>query len=234
MTTLRKCLFASLTLVLICLSQSETHGQSLRDFFSDESAPLTYLGVDFSIAKVEGEVATADEIVAKFEPINTVIVTEPKKYDVAGSFKRTSVINYLDAVRKLNASVKTDKIKTDVLAELEKGLTAVDIDKHVKKYELSGKKGIGLVFIVDGMSKTNKEAYVYATLIDLASKKVLLAERFAGTAKGFGFRNYWAYPIYKVLNSIDHGKYKEWKTKATATAETKVAAIVGQHWKMAN
>ncbi|MCF6405567.1 hypothetical protein L3C95_21865 [Chitinophaga filiformis] len=225
MTTLKKCLLASFALVFVCLSAGSSYAQTLKEFFSNESTPLTYLGVDFSATKVEGETATAAEIVSKFEPINNVIVTESKKYDIAGTFKRTSVSNFLEAVQKLNEGVNPATIKANGVADLEKGLTAADIDKHVKKYDLHGQKGIGLVFIMDGMSKTNKEAYIYATLIDLSSKKVLLTERFTGKAQGFGFRNYWAYTIYKVLNSIDHGKYKEWKSKSAATAETRVAAV---------
>ncbi|SDH62389.1 hypothetical protein [Chitinophaga filiformis] len=228
MTTLKKCLLASFALVFVCLSAGNSQAQTLKEFFSNESTPLTYLGVDFSATKIEGETATAAEIVSKFEPINNVIVTEVKKYDVAGAFKRTNVSNFLEAVQKLNAEVNPATIKANGVADLEKGLTPADIDKHVKKYDLHGQKGIGLVFIMDGMSKTNKEAYVYATLIDLSSKKVLLTERFTGKAQGFGFRNYWAYTIYKVLNSIDNGKYKEWKSKSAATAETRVAGVKSQ------
>ena len=234
MTTLKKCLLASFVLVAVCLSVTGSHAQSLKDFFADEATPLTYLGVDFSVTKVEGEAATADEIVSKFEPINSVIVVESKKYDVAGSFRRASVTNSLEAIKKINAGVDPGKIKTDAVGDVTKGLTDADIEKHVKKYELSGKKGIGLVFIMDGMSKTNKEAYVYATLIDLSTKKVLLSERITGKAQGFGFRNYWAGTIYKVLNSIDHGRYKEWKSKSTVTADTKVAAANSQAWQKAN
>jgi len=234
MTTLKKCLLASFTFVSVCLSAGNSYAQTLKEFFSDETTPLTYLGVDFSAVKIEGEAATAAEIVSKFEPINSVIVTEVKKYDVAGSFKRASVTNYLDAVTKLNAGTNPGAIKASGVADLEKGLTMADIDKQVKKYNLSGKKGIGLVFIVEAMSKTNKEAYVYTTLIDLSTKKVLLAERMTGKAKGFGFRNYWAYPIYEVLNSIDHGKYKEWKSKAAATAETRIAALESPVYRKAN
>lgn len=234
MTTLKKCLLACFTLVFVCLSAGNSHAQTLKEFFSNESTPLTYLGVDFSATKIEGEAATAAEIINKFEPINSVIITESKKYDVAGSFKRTSVSNYLDAVQKLNEGVNPTTLKTSNVADLEKGLTPADIDKHVKKYDLHGQKGIGLVFIMDGMSKTNKEAYVYATLIDLSTKKVLLTERFTGKAQGFGFRNYWAYTIYKVLNSIDKGKYKEWKNKSTAAAETRVAAAKSQASLMVN
>lgn len=234
MTTLKKCLLASFALVFVCLSAANSHAQTLKEFFSNESTPLTYLGVDFSATKIEGEAATAAEMINKFEPINSVITTESKKYDIAGSFKRTNVSNYLDAVQKVNEGVNPTTLKTSNVADLEKGLTPADIEKHVKKYDLHGQKGIGLVFIMDGMSKTNKEAYVYATLIDLSTKKVLLTERFTGKAQGFGFRNYWAYTIYKVLNSIDHGKYKEWKNKSTATAETRVAAVKSEASLMAN
>jgi hypothetical protein len=225
MTTLKKYLLASGAFLFVCLSAINSEAQTLKEFFNNESTPLVYLGVDFSATKVQGEAATPAEIQSKFEPINSVITTETKKYDVAGSFRRSNVSNDLTAVFKVNAAIKPETIKTDNVADVEKGLKPEDISKHVKKYDLSGKKGIGLVFIMDGMSKTNKEAYVYATLIDLATKKVLLTERFTGKAQGFGFRNYWAYTIFKVLNSIDKGKYKEWKSKAISGPETKLAAV---------
>lgn len=228
MTTLKKCLLAAFVLVVVCLNAGNSQAQTLKEFFNDGTIPLTYLGVDFSAVKVEGETATAAEMISKFEPINTVITTETKKYDIAGAFKRSKVSNYLDAVQALNEKVNPSSLKVNGVADLEKGLTPTDVEKHVKKYDLHGQKGIGLVFIMEGMSKTNKEAYVYATLIDLADKKVLLTERFGAKAQGFGFRNYWAYTIYKVLNSIDHGKYKEWKNKSATTAEIKVAAVKSQ------
>jgi len=96
-----------------------------------------------------------------------------------------------------------------------------DIKKHVKSYDLSGKKGIGLVFVMEGMSKTNKEATMYVTLVDMASKKVLLSEQMTGKAQGFGLRNYWAYTVYKVLNAIDKGKYSDWKKTALAAPDVK-------------
>jgi hypothetical protein len=234
MTTVKKCLLASFAFVLLFLTAGRSHAQTLKEFFSDETIPLTYLSVDFSLAKIEGEAATTSEIVGKFEPINVVITTEAKKYDVAGSFRRSSVNNYLNAVNKLNESVNQSTLKVNGVSDLEKGLTTTDIEKQVKKYSLPAQKGIGLVFIMDGMSKTNKEAYMYVTLIDITSKKVLLTERMSGKAQGFGFRNYWAYTIYKVLNSIDHGKYKEWKNKTTATADTKVAALENPVYHQAN
>ncbi|GAA3940338.1 hypothetical protein GO495_09930 [Chitinophaga oryziterrae] len=207
------------SLLLLSLA---TRAQTLKEFYNSDTIPLTYLGVDFSLAKVQGETAIASQMRDKFEEINNVVTNEPKKYDIAGSFKRTRVINELSAVNKLNAARNTETLKVDDVPAMEKDSVKIaDIAKHVKSYELSGKKGIGLVFIMDGMSKTNKEAAMYVTLLNLSNKKVLFTERMTGKAQGFGFRNYWAYTVYKVLHSIDKDDYADWKKEALAAPDEK-------------
>ncbi|SFE15018.1 hypothetical protein SAMN05518672_104667 [Chitinophaga sp. CF118] len=221
----KRYMYACLSLLLLCLLNANSYGQTLKEFFNNKTIPLTYLGVDFTLAKVQGEVASANEIRDKFEAINTVIATEVKKYDVAGAFQRSTSTNELSMINKLNESASTEKMKTDNLSDLEKNVKPEDVNKHVKAYDLSGKKGIGLVFIIDGMSKTNKEATMYVTLIDLASKKVLMAERMTGKAQGFGLRNYWAYTVYKVLNDIDKHKYSDWADAAAKAPEVKEEVV---------
>lgn len=223
MTHVRNQSFLLLTLFLLCSTGLHSYAQNLKAFFANTSTPLTYLGVDFSLAKIQGEAATATEIKEKFEPINTVIITEAKKYDVTGTFKRsTPVINYLDVVNKINEDANAASMKTDNVGDLST-VTPEDIFKHVKTYNLRGKTGIGLVFVVEGMSKTNKEASMYAVLLDMSTKKVLNAEKLTGKAQGFGFRNYWAYTVYKVLHTISTDRYKEWAKAAAAAPEEKVA-----------
>lgn len=223
MTHVRKQPFLLLTLFLLCSASISGYAQSLKEFFANPSTPLTYLGVDFSLTKIQGETATPTEIKEKFEPINTVIITEAKKYDVTGSFKRTApVINYPDAVNKVNDNANVAGMKTDNVSDLG-SLTAEEVAKHVKTYNLSGKSGIGLVFVMEGMSKTNKEASMYAVLLDLGTKKVLNSEKITGKAQGFGFRNYWAYTVYKVLHTISTDKYKDWAKTAASAPEEKIA-----------
>ncbi|SEW22840.1 hypothetical protein SAMN05428988_3369 [Chitinophaga sp. YR573] len=210
------CLFSLLLLSLA------TQAQTLKDFYNNDTIPLTYLGVDFSLAKVQGETAVASQMRDKFEEINNVITNEQKKYDIAGSFRRDHVMNELSVVNKLNVARNTETLKVDDEAAMEKDSVKIaDIAKHVKSYELSGKKGIGLVFIMDGMSKLNKEATMYVTLLNLSNKKVLFTERMTGKAQGFGFRNYWAYTVYKVLHSIDKDDYSDWKKEALAAPDAK-------------
>jgi len=209
-------------LFLLLLSGLATQAQTLKDFYNNDTIPLTYLGVDFSLAKVQGETAIASQMRDKFEEINNVVTNEPKKYDIAGSFKRDHVINELSAVNKLNTARNAETLKVDDVAAMEKdSIKIADIAQHVKSYELSAKKGIGLVFIIDGMSKTNKEATMYVTLLNLSNKKVLFTERMTGKAQGFGFRNYWAYTVYKVLHSIDKDDYSDWKKEALAAPDVK-------------
>ena len=73
---------------------------------------------------------------------------------------------------------------------------------------------MGLLFVVEAMSKSEKAAAVWVTLIDIKSKKVLMTERIESkTSMAFGFRNYWASSIKNLIETIEKKKYKEWKGK---------------------
>lgn len=199
-----------------------SQAQTLKEFFTN-STPLTYLGVDFTQARVIGEAVTdANDIRDRFfSGINNVIIAEPKKYDLASAF-HTEITSDLDAVKKRNAAINIDHIKSGNTADYSR-LKAADIDKLVKGYDFGGKKGIGLLFVMDGMSKSEESANIYVTLVDMGGKKVLLTEKMEGKAGGFGFRNYWVHTIYEVLKDIKKGKYNEWKKKATSEPDVRKA-----------
>lgn len=199
-----------------------SQAQTLKEFFNN-GTPVTYLGVDFTQARVIGEAVTdANEIRDRFfSSINNVIVGEPKKYDLAATF-RAQVTSDVDAVKKRNAAINTETIKSGNTADFNR-LKPADIDKLVKGFDFGGKKGIGLLFVMDGMSKAEAAANVYVTLVDMSSKKVLLTDKVKGKAGGFGFRNYWARTIYEVLKDINDHKYREWKQKAASEPELRKA-----------
>lgn len=199
-----------------------SQAQTLKEFFNN-GTPLTYLGVDFTQARVIGEpVTAANDMRDRFFPgINNVIIGEPKKYDITGAF-HTQVTSDLEAVKKRNAAINEDKIKSENSADYNR-LKPADIDKLVKGFDFGGKDGIGLLFIMDGMSKGEQAANVHVTLIDMSSKKVLLTEKMEAKAGGFGFRNYWVHTIYEVLKDIEKHKYKEWKQKAASEPELRKA-----------
>jgi hypothetical protein len=199
-----------------------SQAQTLKEFFTNNT-PLTYLGVDFTQARVIGEAVTdANDIRDRFySSINNVIIGEPKKYDLAAAF-HTEVSSDLDIVKKRNAAIDIDHIKSSNSADFSR-LKTTDIDKLVKSYDFGARKGVGLLFVMDGMSKPEQAANVYVTLIDMSSKKVLLTEKMEGKAGGFGFRNYWVHTIYEVLKDIKKGKYNEWKKKAASEPDVRKA-----------
>lgn len=199
-----------------------SQAQTLKEFFTTNT-PLTYLGVDFTQARVIGEAVTdANDIRDRFySGINNVIIGEPKKYDLAAAF-HAEINSDLEAVKKRNAAINIDQIKSSNTADFNRLKTA-DIDKLVKGFDFDGKKGVGLLFVMDGMSKAEEAANVYVTLVDMGSKKVLLTEKMEGKAGGFGFRNYWVHTIYEVLKDIKKGKYNEWKKKAASESEVRKA-----------
>ncbi len=206
-----KCLIAFLFFI------GTTHpvaAQSLKDVFNSSETPVFYLGVDFTMARLIDAPEIASDIRDRHYPgINDLIVNEPKKYDLAGAFHKSNIEHDLGPVAKRNAKINTEEIKATNSADYSR-LKEEDISKLVKGFDFVGKKGVGLLFVVEGMSKAKKGASIWVTLIDMAAKKVLMTERMEGkTAMGFGFRNYWANPLKDVIKDIEDKKYKEWKAK---------------------
>jgi hypothetical protein len=207
-----KKLFALSTLIL-CLS-GIVNAQSPKEFFSSSETPVTWLGVDFTLVKMVGMAdANLNDIRDRqCTGINQVIVNEPKKYDLADAFDKKSVTTDISEVNKRNEKMNIEGVKSDNASDYQR-LKPEDIAKLVKGFDFGGKKGLGILFVMEGMSKTEKEGSMYATLVDMGKNKMLMTERVTGDAGGFGFRNYWAGSINKVLQSIDKRKYKEWKEK---------------------
>lgn len=205
--------FGLVIIALIGLSQP-LFSQTAKEIFNSSETPITYLGVDFTQAKLIGD-AAADAVAFKsrhFSSINQVVVNEPKKYDIAKALQKSNVSTDINVTETVNSSIDADGFKSQNSAD-DKRLDAAAIQKVVKNYKLNGKKGIGLVFIMESMNKTAKTGSMYVTFIDMPSAKVLHTERLTGKAQGFGDRNYWAKTIYEVLEQIEKSKYKEWKNK---------------------
>ncbi len=131
-----KHLFSLLAAMLLLTVASQA--QTLKDFFA-ANEPLTYLGVDFTQARVIGETADASEMRDRLFPaINTVILNEPKKYDIAGAFHK-QVTNDLTEVKKHNEGINTAHLISDKEADYSR-LQPADIEKLVKGYHFGKKR----------------------------------------------------------------------------------------------
>jgi len=209
------CLFA---IMLLLGSSTQSISQTIKDFFSNSSTPLTYLGVDYTKNKLINDPGgNASDIKGRlYNSMNEVVVNEMgKNYNIAGAFDRSSGVNTdISAVTAKNDKINVSDIISSNAADFNR-LTESDIAGCVKALDLKGKEGVGLVFIMEGMKKEEKKSYgaVWVTLVDMKTKKVLMTERMEQEAAGFGFRNFWVSIIKKSLTEIDKKAYKSWKNK---------------------
>lgn len=190
--------------------------QSKEDVF-DGNKNVTWLGLDFSDYKFIGEAtqfADAGEVSNsdlrdKFFPAwNNLFLTEKDKYEVADAIGRTEVDYAIDVTNNSNSKIKSGFTSSDE-SEYHR-LKEADISNIVRSYNYDGNKGIGMMFIVESMSKEQKQSSIWVTFINMDSKKVIFTERVDAKAGGFGFRNYWAKSFFNTLKATKDN-WKKWR-----------------------
>ena len=200
-----------LLFVMVLLVGGKVSAQnSMADLFSGK-AKLVFLGLDFTQAKYIGKIGFTDPGAIQNQHMvswNNLIEMEPKKFSLQKPFslKDDQYMSKVEDMVKLNKAANVaDNITDDAYS-----ITEDQVKKSVAKYSLSEKDGIGVVYVVESLSKTAEKLTAWVTFIDLSTKKVLYTEKVEGKAGGFGFRNYWAGGVYKINNEIDSKLYKKW------------------------
>jgi hypothetical protein len=188
---------------------------SSKDIF--ENHELVWYGLDFSQAKFVGKFdqgfgrnpVNEFEIINKYIPAwNSLVVVEPRNFDLENTFWKKTVYYDLKPVEALNAKIKPEDVYTYNSYTLDKG----KLEPLIQSYADGDKKeGLGLVFVVESFNKPMLEASYWIIFFDIRTKKILLSERCAGKPSGFGLRNYWAGSLKRVLNDIRFYKFKAWK-----------------------
>ncbi|MEI9944642.1 MAG: hypothetical protein WDN26_10535 [Chitinophagaceae bacterium] len=203
------------TALLFCTISASSFSQALKDVFSNSESPIVYLGIDFSKARLLDQ-GNPDDIRNKlYNSINQLIINEPKKYDLKGAFHKGNIDHDLSAVTAKNDKANINDIISTNSSDFNR-FKESDISSMVRELNLSGKKGVGLVFVMEAMRKLDKkgDAAIWVTFVDMGTKKVLMTERIESSASmAIGFRNYWASTIKKLIDLIDSRKYDEWKQK---------------------
>ncbi len=194
------------------------YGQSLSAsaFFNNESLPATYLGIDFTLAKLINDDASSARTIqsTQFNGINDLMISESKKYEIKEAYHRSNWTPDIKEVENRNDKANPDSLKSNNEGDLTR-LKPEDIDKLVRNFNYGSLKGYGVLLIMEGMSKTDKRCTIWFTLIDMDSKKVLTTARVEGKlGNGFGFRNYWASAIKSAISHVKSKDYDQWKTGA--------------------
>ena len=205
-----------LAILLFFGTSQSAFSQTLNEFFNNSELHLTYLGIDFTRARlINAPDANSFDIRNRlYGTINDLVVNEPKKYDIASAFHKSNIGSNLTAVKTAIQKINAEEIVSSNTEDFYR-LKESDIAAVVKALDIEKKSGIGLLFVMEGMKKVDKkgDASVWVVLMDMQSKKVLMSERFESKASGIGFRNYWASTIKETLEDIEKKKYKEWKTQ---------------------
>lgn len=190
------------SILLLCLTVS-VFSQTKDDILKADK--LTWYGIDFSKVKMypSGEFRDKEKIRDEyFSAINDVILAEKKKFNLPEFFQKKDVDNDLSIIKERNLTVKLEDMVTDNESEVLH-LSADKINEIVKEYPAAKEQGIGVVFIMESMDKSEKAATMYITFFDKTTKKVIHTQKMTGKAGGFGFRNYWVSPVFKVLKEME-------------------------------
>ncbi|QRR03967.1 hypothetical protein [Dyadobacter sandarakinus] len=199
-----------LLLIVLLAAAGQSDAATMADLFSGKTK-LVFLGLDFTQAKYIGRAGFNDPSAIENQYIdswNNLLEIEPKKFSLQKAFnlRDEQYKTRVEDMLKHNRSVKVaENITNDSYS-----ITEDQVKKSVAKYSLSEKEGIGIVYVVESLSKTAERMTAWVTFVDLATKKVLYTEKVEGKAGGFGFRNYWAGGVYKINNAIDAKLYKKW------------------------
>lgn len=201
-------------LVMLFAGSTTSFSQTLKNVFNDNESQLTYLGIDFSRAKLL-DLGNADDIRNRlYSSINDLIVLEPKKFDLKGAFRNSNINHDFAAINKNISKINSADILSTNWSDFDR-FKESDIASIVNSLDLPEKDGVGLLFVMEAMRKIDKkgDAAIWVTMVDMKTKTVLMTERIIAKATGIGFRNYWASTIREVIEEIDKKKYKEWRKK---------------------
>lgn len=204
---------------ILFLFAATAQSQTLKDFFSNEGTNAFFVGIDFTKNKLIDvpDANTSDIRDRQYDGLNTLVVTEEKKYNLKSAFHRSNAVDHdLSLVTERNSKTDASQMSSTNSGDFHR-LKEADIASLVKGFDFKGKKGLGILFVCEAMSKSEKAIAIWVTIVDMGSRKVLMTDRVEGKiGMGFGFRNYWATGIKSVLEQVEKKKYKEWKGKAGA------------------
>jgi len=175
-----------------------------------KSGKVTWYGIDYTKIQMigaDGFNDTDNIVKIYFDAWNNFVLSEPKKYDIRKNLIKQDIIINLDLVKEHNALVDPNKLVVSKINSIGQDEVNVLLDS----YDFKNNTGIGVMLVAEYYNKNNVTASYLYIVFDVQSKSILFSRRYYSNPKGFGFRNYWAYTIYRTLNSIGKDMKKAMK-----------------------
>lgn len=203
-------LFSMLFIVLL------GNSQTANDLFYSDEVKVTWLGIDYSNAKLIGDFSQFSEAGGKsstqmvntyYPSWNNLVLRERDKYNIQGMLRAGNYATDVEMIMNINRETKVKEVE----AYANPNYSKEDIIKIVKNYKVKEKEGIGIVFITEYLNKNLEEACYHFVAFNKENNKILVQKRIIGKPRGIGLRNYWAGSIYDVIKQINQIYYKSWR-----------------------
>lgn len=159
----------------------------------EKSKTYIVYGIDYAHTKVHAADESVDEFARAFEAINSLLISEPDKYDFSRMVNSKVQVNIEPILKKLST---TDYAQ---LTTYSTAIEPLDCAPIVAAYDLPHTEGIGVVLIAKMLNKAKDKATYDIVLFDIATREILIQREAVGDAGGFGLRNFWANSVYKIL-----------------------------------
>lgn len=181
----------------------------------DPKVPFTWLGIDFSQARIIGErerIPTDAQLKDLIAAWNDLMIKEAPKYNVKKAFHKEQITTDFNAVLQHNAALDLSGILVDNPVGSE-AFDANTIQSIVSTYDFGNLSGVGLMLNVERFDKPADKGTLWFTFIDLGTRSVLFTEQMSAPPAGRNTRNYWGSIVFLMLEKIEKKEYKEWSTR---------------------
>jgi len=197
-----------LPIALLLMVYATAEGQkiyALKDLFTDSK--VVWYGIDYTHAEMVGNFTNKD-LHDYFHGWNKLIIQESGKYNIAKALQRNQIIFGEAYIEQLN----NQSTPTERTIPSDSSLRKSEIANMIAEYKSNHSDGIGLVFIAERYYKVKNTASHYIVFFDIATKKILISQRYTTAPDGIGIRNFWAASIRTAIKLMA-SNYKKWKKK---------------------
>lgn len=199
--------------IFIAVFAFTAKGQTNNVF--DPKTPFTWLGIDFSQAKVIGErerLATDSQLKDMIGAWNDLMIKEAPKYNVKKAFHKEQIATDFSPVLQHNESLDLSGMLLDNPVGSEK-FTANTIQDIVSTYEFNNLSGIGLMLNVESFDKPADKGTIWFTFVNMDTREVLFTEQMTAPPAGRNVRNYWGSTVFLMLERIEKKEYPLWSVR---------------------
>lgn len=162
--------FFSVLMISITVS---SFGQYFSTDLVDGTVPVTWLGIDFTEARIikKANQAVDKERLSVLPNIwNEAVASQESTYPLKKAFHRSSINRDIDMMKSLNTEFDGSQMVTEELYLLYN----YSIKMAFSRYNLDGfGDGIGMIFLVEAIDYAHKEFSGYMIPIDLKEKRII-------------------------------------------------------------